>query len=172
MRNIKAIDLIKKVKELVEGDEVSDGKELRVNFILMPPESVCDGDQMDVSLDFEGIDTSSISYDDPYVDMAFKVTTITDGKEKFNCSPMRDAHVLHEEEFWKRLVENKWADLEDFEKEDYSRENMKHIDDSIMVSLFDIRDALNTESLGLTYEQKRDIFHVLNEWKENEMECE
>ena len=75
-------------------------------------------------------------------------------------------------EFWKRLVENKWADLEDFEKEHYSQENMKHIDDSTMVSLFDIRDALNTESLGLTYEQKRDIFHVLNEWKENEMECE
>ena len=75
-------------------------------------------------------------------------------------------------EFWKRLVEKEWKDLEDFEKEDYSRENMKHIDDSIMVSLFDVRDALNTESLGLTYEQKRDLFHVLNEWKENEMECE
>ena len=169
---MKAIDLIKKVKELVEGDEVSDGKELRVNFILMPPESVCDGDQMDISLDFEGINTSSISYDNPFVDIGFKVTTITDGEEKFNCSTMRDAHVLHEEEFWKRINDPKWEDLEDFEKEHYSLENMKHIDDSIMVSLFDIRDALNTESLGLTYEQKRDIFHVLNEWKENEMECE
>ena len=75
-------------------------------------------------------------------------------------------------EFWKRLVEKEWKDLEDFEKEDYLRENMKHIDDSTMVSLFDVRDALNTESLKLTYKQKRDIFHVLNEWKENEMEGE
>ena len=110
---MKVIDLIKKLEELVEGDEVSDGEELRVNFILTPPESVCDGDQMDVSLDFEGINTSSISYDNPFVDIDFKVTTITDGKEKFNCSPMRDAHVLHEEEFWKRINDPKWADDEE-----------------------------------------------------------
>ena len=70
------------------------------------------------------------------------------------------------------MIYNDFFKLFDFEKEDYSRENMKHIDDSVMVSLFDVRDALNTESLGLTYEQKRDIFYTLNEWKENEMECE
>tara|TARA_R100001463_G_scaffold36027_5_gene78067 strand:+ start:546 stop:800 length:255 start_codon:yes stop_codon:yes gene_type:complete len=66
------------------------------------------------------------------------------------------------------MIYNDALKIFDFEEDDYLRENMKHIDDSTMVSLFDIRDALNTESLELTYKQKRDIFHVLNEWKENE----
>ena len=58
----------------------------------------------------------------------------------------------------------------DFEKEDL--EDMKYIDDSTMISVFDIRDALNTASLGLSFNQKQSIFYTLNEWKENEMECE
>ena len=56
---------------------------------------------------------------------------------------------------------------EDFEKEDL--EDMKYIDDSTMISVFDIRDALNTDSLGLSFNQKQSIFYILNEWKEEEI---
>ena len=56
---------------------------------------------------------------------------------------------------------------EDFEKEDL--EDMKYIDDSTMISVFDIRDALNTDSLGLSFKQKQSIFYILNEWKEEEI---
>ena len=55
----------------------------------------------------------------------------------------------------------------DFEKEDL--EDMKYIDDSTMISVFDIRDALNTDSLGLSFNQKQSIFYILNEWKEEEI---
>jgi len=54
-----------------------------------------------------------------------------------------------------------------FEKEDL--EDMKYIDDSTMISVFDIRDALNTDSLGLSFNQKQSIFYILNEWKEEEI---
>ena len=54
-----------------------------------------------------------------------------------------------------------------FEKEDL--EDMKYIDDSTMISVFDIRDALNTDSLGLSFKQKQSIFYILNEWKEEEI---
>lgn len=54
-----------------------------------------------------------------------------------------------------------------FEKEDLK--DMKYIDDSTMISVFDIRDALNTDSLGLSFNQKQSIFYILNEWKEEEI---
>ena len=54
-----------------------------------------------------------------------------------------------------------------FEKEDL--EDMKYIDDSTMISVFDIRDALNTDSLGLSFNQKQSIFYILHEWKEEEI---
>ena len=54
-----------------------------------------------------------------------------------------------------------------FEKEDL--EDMTYIDDSTMISVFDIRDALNTDSLGLSFKQKQSIFYILNEWKEEEI---
>ena len=56
---------------------------------------------------------------------------------------------------------------EDFKKQDL--DDMEYIEDHTLVSVFDIRDALNTDGLGLSFKQKQSIFYILNEWKEEEI---
>jgi|TARA_R100000482_G_C5038089_1_gene107083 hypothetical protein len=52
----------------------------------------------------------------------------------------------------------------DILKEDLENTDMKLINDSVMFSVFDIRDALNR--VNITWEQKMSVFYVLNIWKE------
>ena len=52
----------------------------------------------------------------------------------------------------------------DILKEDLENTDMKLINDSVMFSVFDIRDALNR--VNITWEQKMSVFYILNIWKE------
>ena len=52
----------------------------------------------------------------------------------------------------------------DILKEDLENTDMKLINDSVMFSVFDIRDALNR--VNITWEHKLSVFYVLNIWKE------
>ena len=55
--------------------------------------------------------------------------------------------------------------VKDILSDDLKNTDMNLINDSIMFSVFDIRDALNKVE-NMTWEQKMSVFYILNIWKE------
>jgi len=150
---MKVVDVIKELQELVDEN----GNDLNVDFKIFAPKYVCDDDSMDIDINYEGaIDTSDL--DEGEVGIGFKV------------------HKEYEKHFWEQIEESNTRAYHqastckkssDFKKEDL--DDMEYIEDHTLVSVFDIRDALNTDGLGLSFKQKQSIFYILNEWKEEEI---
>ena len=87
---MKVVDAIKELQELVDEN----GNDLNVDFRIVAPESVCEDDSMDISVDFKGaIGTSLLS--EGWVEIGFRVVK---GYEKHFWEKLTGKQIEEERE--------------------------------------------------------------------------
>lgn len=103
---MKLKKLIQKLQHILDDPDVVDRENLEVYFKLTPPESVCDNDEKDLYLTFEGACDTSVVYlskeDGGAVDLGFTIRTIKDGTQRFN-SYTGKYFKFYEGKFWATL---------------------------------------------------------------------